>query len=104
MQTLLQQYQSEINTICKQNDVARLYAFGSVVNDSFNKNSDVDLFIELLPIQNPIVKGEHLLKIWDEFELLFGRKVDLVSTTKLKNKIFEQQLNTTKQLIYDRAS
>lgn len=104
MQTLLQQYQPQINNICKQHDVAKLYAFGSVINDSFNNDSDIDLLVELLPIQNPILKGEHLLKMWDEFELLFGRKVDLVSTTMLKNKIFEQQLNRTKQLIYDSAS
>lgn len=104
MQSVIQQYQFQINNICKQHDVARLYAFGSIINDNFNKESDVDLLVELLPMQNPIEKGEQLLKIWDEFESLFGRKVDLISTTKFKNRIFEQQLNNTKQLIYDRAS
>ena len=104
MNSIIQQNNKQILTLCNKYHVARLFAFGSVTNNNFNSESDIDLMVELLPIQNPVQKGETLYKLWDEFEILFGRKVDLVSSQPIKNKIFSQQLNATKQLIYERVS
>ena len=39
-----------ITELCKAHNVKSLYAFGSVLNDKFNSESDVDLVVDFQPI------------------------------------------------------
>ena len=50
---------------------------------------------------DPIIKGEKLISIWDKFEELFGRKVDLLSRTQVRNPYLQKGIDATKQLIYE---
>ena len=45
---LFEQYISEINELCNQHKVGELYAFGSVLTDDFNPDSDIDLLIQCM--------------------------------------------------------
>lgn len=90
--------------LCLRLDVAKLYAFGSVLTDRFDEeSSDLDFLVELMPM-SPLARGESLLELWDELEKIFDRRIDLVSDQPIQNPILAQQINKTKQLIYDRAS
>ena len=40
----------EIVRLCEMHKVKSLYAFGSVLNNSFNSKSDIDLFVDFLNI------------------------------------------------------
>jgi predicted nucleotidyltransferase len=92
---------SELNEICKSFDVKRLYVFGSLSTDKFDENkSDIDLIVEL-DEKDPIEKGEKLIILWDKFEELFGRKVDLLSRTQVRNPYLQKGIDATKQLIYE---
>ena len=92
---------SELNEICKSFDVKRLYVFGSLSIDKFDENkSDIDLIVEL-DEKDPIEKGEKLIILWDKFEELFGRKVDLLSRTQVRNPYLQKGIDATKQLIYE---
>lgn len=92
---------SELNEICKSFDVKRLYVFGSLGTDKFDENkSDIDLIVEL-DEKDPIEKGEKLIILWDKFEELFGRKVDLLSRTQVRNPYLQKGIDATKQLIYE---
>ena len=92
---------SELNEICKSFDVKRLYVFGSLCTDKFDENkSDIDLIVEL-DEKDPIEKGEKLIILWDKFEELFGRKVDLLSRTQVRNPYLQKGIDATKQLIYE---
>lgn len=42
----LQKYQAAITKLCKAHKVKSLYAFGSVLNDNFNAESDIDLIVD----------------------------------------------------------
>jgi len=92
---------NELSEICKIFNVRRLYVFGSINTDIFDEQkSDIDLIVELDQMY-PIEKGETLIKLWDRFEELFERKVDLLSKTKVRNPYLQKGIDTTKQLIYE---
>jgi len=62
-----------------------MYAFGSATNDTFDEqSSDIDLVVELNE-SDPVERGEKLLSLWDKLELIFNRKVDLITETSIHN-------------------
>ncbi len=89
--------------LCKKHNVMQLFAFGSVLRDDFNKKSDIDLIVEL-NIENPVEKGEHLMQLWSELEQLFLRKVDLLTSQKIKNPILMEEIEKSKKLIYEQKA
>jgi predicted nucleotidyltransferase len=85
----------------KTHNVKYLYAFGSAVNDKFDSSkSDIDLLIEI-DEPDPIKRGEKLFSIWDSFESLFNRKVDLLTDSRIRNPYLRKSIDATKVLIYD---
>ncbi|MDN3593270.1 nucleotidyltransferase family protein [Zunongwangia endophytica] len=88
-------------SLCKTHNVKNLYAFGSSITNDFNEEfSDIDLLIEI-DNDDPIERGENLMNVWDKFEQFFQRKVDLLTSTSIKNPILKQSIDSTKILIYD---
>uniref|UniRef100_UPI004047F5AC nucleotidyltransferase family protein n=1 Tax=Roseivirga sp. TaxID=1964215 RepID=UPI004047F5AC len=90
--------------ICSKHKVKSLYAFGSSIQHSFNKeSSDIDLLIELSE-SDPLERGELLISIWDEFETFFNRRIDLLTQDSAKNPYLKKSIDQTKVLIYDGSS
>jgi predicted nucleotidyltransferase len=90
-----------IEQLCRENKVGKLYLFGSALKPNYSKNSDVDLIIEIEE-ENPILKGELLMKSWSDLENIFKRKVDLLTSKNVKNPILKKSIEENIQLIYDR--
>jgi len=44
--TILEQLTAAIKQLCEQHKVRKLYAFGSVLTDKLNSNSDIDLLVD----------------------------------------------------------
>ena len=87
--------------LCKEHHVRTLYLFGSAVTDHFREEqSDIDLVVEVDDL-DPIVKGEHLIQLWDDLELFFNRKVDLLTEASIMNPYLRKSIDATKVLIYD---
>ncbi len=99
---VLKKNQKALIELCEQNGVLRLYAFGSILREDFNRKSDVDLIVELSQ-DDPIERGETMMQLWDKFETLFKRKVDLLSSKPIRNPFLAKEIESTKQLIYERA-
>lgn len=92
----------EFLTLCENHDVKTLYAFGSSVSNNFKEEtSDIDLLIEL-NTEDPLLRGENLISLWDKFEVFFQRKVDLLTNSSLRNPILKKSIDSSKILIYDR--
>ncbi len=101
MNTLITSHQKEIAAICKSNGVKRLFAFGSVVGNKFNtETSDIDLYVEVSET-DPVKKGNYILNIYEAFEKLFNRKVDLLTAKSLRNPILKEAIDETKVLVYE---
>ena len=91
-------------TLCNKYNVIKLFVFGSIVKGNFHpETSDIDLIVELEDLP-PSEKGEKLMKLWSELELLFLRKVDLLSNLNIKNPYLRKEIENSKFLLYDRAS
>lgn len=89
----------EFIALCKSHKVKELYAFGSVVNGNFTDKSDVDLLVEIDEL-NPLRKGKLILSLYNNFEKLFNKKVDLLTFNSIRNPILEEHIGNSKKLIY----
>jgi predicted nucleotidyltransferase len=81
--------------------VKSLYAFGSSLNDKFKEDSsDIDLLVEL-NTEDPIKRGQNLIDLWDKLEDYFQRKVDLLTSSSIRNPILRSSIDSSKVLVYD---
>lgn len=101
--SIFQKNSFDIEQLCISHNVSKLYIFGSALTASFSKKSDIDLIIEV-DEENPILKGELLMKIWTELERIFQRKIDLLTSLNVKNPILKKSIEAKIQLIYDRKN
>jgi len=101
----IQKYKNKLTDLCYNNlVVSKLYFFGSVLSPKFDENtSDIDVLVEVTDLP-PEERGENLIALWDNLELLFNRKVDLLTENSLRNPYFKKEIEQTKKLIYDRQS
>ncbi len=91
----------DFKAICQRHRVKYLYAFGSSTSDRFDINkSDIDLLVEI-DDPDPIERGEKLISLWDNFEIFFRRKVDLLTDSSIRNPYLRKNIDSTKVLIYD---
>ncbi len=79
--------------------VKRLYAFGSVLSDRFNNDSDIDLMVDFEDLHvNDYADNYFNLKF--SLEAIFCRRVDLLEEQAIKNPYFEQSVKEQRKLIY----
>lgn len=101
LMTLIRERYTDFVDLCRSHKVARIYAFGSSITDHFNPDtSDIDLVVKI-DIADPADRGEALLSLWDKLEVLFKRKVDLLTEESIRNPYLRSNINRTKKLIYD---
>ena len=94
----------QLEALCEKYRVVQLYAFGSVLTDQFHPRwSDVDLQVVLEPMP-PMERGGTIIHLWRELKDLFRRQVDLLSDQPIENPYFREELDDTKQLIYEQKS
>ena len=88
-----------IQSLCRKHKVKSLFAFGSVLTNKFNAQSDIDLVVIFhdAEVTDSFV---NFFDFQDALESLFDRKVDLVDYSSITNHSFLQEVNTTRQLIY----
>ena len=99
MIALFEEKLKDIEKICKKRGVSRLYSFGSVNTNQFNKNSDIDLIVEFkIPVSEEY--ADNYLDMCHDLESILNRKVDLITARSIKNPIFKNQVETTRQLIF----
>lgn len=99
MKALIEKNLKEIERICKDRFVTKLYTFGSVNTDEFQDSSDIDLLVEFGEIEIEEY-ADNYFDMCDELEEIFERKVDLVTIKSVKNPYFKKELENTRQLIF----
>lgn len=103
MQKIIEENIEIIEQLCKKYDVKSLYAFGSVVSEKFNEQSDIDFLIKFntLDFSN---YADNYLNLAEELENVFDRKVDLVTEKSLSNPYFIESVNSSRIMIYENWS
>lgn len=103
MNGLIQKYSKQIQAICEKNAVEELYVFGSVLTNDFNDESDLDFTYVLKADLSPTEYGDAFFGLLNDLQQLFQRNIDLVSYRIVKNPIFKEEIDRTKQIVYAAA-
>ncbi len=100
MLELIKRHRAELEALCQRHHVGRLELFGSAADGSFDPvHSDLDFLVEFLPeAAGRIFHGYFDFK--EELERLFGRKVDLVMPSAIRNPYFLQAVDQQRQVLY----
>ena len=85
---LIQRNIAQIVALCEKHKVESLYVFGSVLTDRFNDESDIDFLIDFLPGISIEEYTDFYFMLRKELELLFNRRIDLVTKRSLSNPYF----------------
>jgi len=91
----------KIADFCQRWQISELAFFGSVLRDDFRPDSDIDILVTFDP------NAQHTLfdrvDMQDELEVIFGRKVDLVSRRGIErshNYIRRQAILSSAKVFY----
>ena len=105
MNALIKENTDRIRHLCRQHHIHKLWVFGSVLTDTFSKESDVDFLYEMAD-QN-LNDQEYYHAFWgfmDELRALLQREIDLIWYGGIRNPYFKEEVDETKVLIYDKES
>lgn len=99
MNSIIENNKASIDKLCQENKVEKLYVFGSVLNENFNDNSDIDFLVQIKN-EDPFQYTDNYFNLLFGFEDLFKREIDLLSLKSLKNPFFIKNIERNRQLIY----
>ena len=89
----------QIKNLCKEYDVKRFSAFGSVTRDDFNDDSDIDFIVDFKET-DPFKYTDLYFQFKENLENLLQRQIDLIEERGLRNQFFKKELDKTKIQIY----
>ena len=92
-------YKNILAQLCLQNKVKSLYAFGSVLTNRFNSDSDIDMVVDI-DSTNPLEYADNYFNLKFALQDLFDRPVDLLENKAIRNDYLRQEIDNSKQLIY----
>ncbi len=91
---------AELDALCRRFAVSRLEVFGSAVTGAFrNQYSDLDFLVEFQERAGPGY-ADRYFGLMESLQQLFGRSVDLVVDSAIKNPYFRESIERSKALLY----
>jgi uncharacterized protein len=90
----------ELRVICRRFYVRRLDLFGSAARGDFDpKHSDIDFIVEF-ERDAPLHPFDTYFGLKEELEALFGRKVDLVELSAVRNPYLKASIDQSRENVY----
>ncbi|WP_301757188.1 nucleotidyltransferase family protein [uncultured Muribaculum sp.] len=86
--------------LCRKYKVRKLYTFGPILTQKFNEQSDVDILVDFNSEIDHNTYADNYFEFYYALKALFGRDVDLVDESAVKNPYFKEELEETKHLIH----
>jgi hypothetical protein len=100
MNPLIEARQKELTELCRRYGVKRLEIFGSAASDDFDPHtSDLDFLVVFDP-DAPTRPADRFFGLRESLEALFGRRVDLLELSAIKNPYFLQEIESARSLLY----
>ena len=96
---LIDQNINSIRSLCRRHYVAQLFVFGSILNDTFDSESDIDFVVDFREISLEEY-AENYFNFKYSLEDLLQRKVDLLEEQAIKNPFLRSSIDSTKKIIY----
>ena len=92
-------YTNDISKLCETHKVKSLYAFGSVLTEQFNEESDIDLIVDFANIEVEDY-ADNYFDFKFSLQDILKRPIDLLESKAMKNPYFKQAVNQQRQLVY----
>lgn len=100
MNPLIEAHRDELTVACREFQVDRLEAFGSVVRDDFDPaRSDLDLIVRFRSPGEPGY-ADRYLGLAERLERIFARPVDLLTERSIRNPILRRSIQPERVVIY----
>ena len=96
---ILETYTSDIKKLCESHKVKSLYAFGSVLTERFNGESDIDLIVDFSNIEVEDY-ADNFFEFKFSLQDILKRPIDLLEEKAIKNPYFKQSVNQQRKQIY----
>ena len=98
MPTLHRGRREELRELCRRFHVRRLGLFGSAAGEDFDpERSDLDFLVEFEP---EALSFDIYFDLKEALEALFGRKVNLVEQSAIRNPYFKASVERSKVGLY----
>lgn len=91
-------YKNDIRRLCDEFGIERFEFFGSALSTEFHDESDIDCLIEFRKDGGNYFERYFDLKY--ALEALFGRKVDIVVDSAIRNPFFREAVDSSRHLVY----
>jgi predicted nucleotidyltransferase len=88
----------KIADFCRRWKIMELDLFGSILRDDFRPDSDVDVLVEFYP--DVTWSLFDLVTMQDELAAIFGRKVDVVELSAVRNPFRRREIERTRQVLF----
>jgi predicted nucleotidyltransferase len=100
MSPFIDDHRAALEELCRRYGVRRLFLFGSAARDDFDPGrSDVDLLVEFEALA-PGRYADAYFGLREALEDLFGRDVDLVALSAVRNPYMKADIERTRTLLY----
>lgn len=97
----IEQHMPELQELCNRYNVRSLYLFGSATRGEMKPTSDYDFLVDIPLVQeNYEAYADSYFEMADSLELMFNRKVDLLTVLMLSNPYLIQSIEKSKVKIY----
>lgn len=104
MIALIERQHAELAELCRRYRVKRLDLFGSAARGTFHhETSDLD-FIVSFEGAGESGYATRYYEFAESLEALFGRHVDLLTERMIGNPYFRQEVQQTRETIYEQGS
>jgi uncharacterized protein len=98
--SIVEQNIDKIRSLCNQHKVEKLFVFGSVLTDSFNKSSDIDFLVDFAGM-DLYEYADNYFAFKNALESLLKRQIDLLEDKAINNPYLRQSIDSSKKLIYE---
>jgi predicted nucleotidyltransferase len=100
MNSIITDNREEVLKLCKKFRVKRLDIFGSAVGDKFDpETSDLDFLVTFEDLGFGEAADTYF-DLLESLEQLFGRHIDLVMESAIKNPYFREVMEKSRTLLY----
>ncbi len=96
---LIERNMQTIIALCKMYKVNKLFVFGSILTERFNKESDIDLVVDFNK-EDISDYFDNYYNLKDSLQEVLGREVDLLEEQAIKNPYLRKSVDSSKMLIY----
>jgi hypothetical protein len=88
----------KIAEFCRKWKIVEFSLFGSILREDFGPESDVDVLVEFGPDGG--IGFDNRVEMQDELSAIFGRKVDIIEKSAIRNPFRRHSILSAKEVLY----